>query len=510
MAQLTMDRILRENQNRDAASITSLQLSHRALSDVFILSSFKNLERLDLSSNCLTTLEALGSCVNLKWLSVVENKLKSLRGVQGLLKLTVLNAGKNQLQKMDEVSSITSLKALILNDNNISSICNLEQLKYLNTLVLSRNPICDIGDSLVKVKTLTKLSLSHCQIQVIGSSLRSCVDLKELRLSHNQITSFPTELGRNVKLQNLDLGNNLIEKWSDLKALSGFFNLKNLNLQGNPVAEKDKLANKVRKSLPNLRIFNGKPIEKARASERLFPEVISSHIMDDQHFDDSTDIGAMKKRKRKTSETDVKLAGGNASKILGHDEDAALPTSAIAEEGKDMKRNGSKSSKKDPKKNISSQPHDDGKPKGVKESKKRSGKGESDHEMERELKQKKSNNTSARYAKKGQFLSSATDLEAAKESASEEGKKSEGIDDVETPFFDLILADNIDESTGGKKKNNKAVADAKHFTGLVIDHTNKKKKKAKNTKAIGSGQLALQLLQPSSAVGTGGPSTWDD
>ncbi|KAM0940397.1 putative leucine-rich repeat domain superfamily [Dioscorea sansibarensis] len=512
MAHLTMDRILRENHNREAASVISLQLSHRALSDVTLLSSFKNLERLDLTANCLNTLEALSSCVNLKWLSVVENKLKSLRGIEGLLKLTVLNAGKNKLQKMDEVCSLTSLKALILNDNNITSICNLDQLKYLNTLVLSRNPICDIGDSLVKVKALTKLSLSHCQIQVIRSSLRSCVDLKELRLSHNQITSFPAELGRNVKLQNLDIGNNLIEKWSDLKALSALSNLKSLNLQGNPVAENDRLANKVRKLLPNLRILNGRPIEKARLTERLFPnEDMLSHIKDDRPRDDSTDIGAKKKMKRKSSETDVvKLPGGDASKSFDEDEAAALPSSPVAEEKEDAKRNGSKSTRKSLKENILSQPDGGGNPKAVKKPKKeRSWEEESDPVMEGEIKWKNSNKTSAKDAKKPRSFGGAGDLEATKESAGGEGNRSEGIDDAETPFLDLILADNIHEGTNRKKNIHEIASDAKSFQGLVIDHT-KKKKKAKSTKAIGNGQLSLRLLQPDSDIGTGGLSTWDD
>ncbi|XP_016671985.2 protein phosphatase 1 regulatory subunit 7 [Gossypium hirsutum] len=263
MARLTKEHVLKDENTHDPATITSLSLSHKALSDVSCLAEFENLERLDLAFNNLTSLQGLKSCVNLKWLSVVQNKLQTLEGIEGLTKLTVLNAGKNKLRSMEEVKPLVNLRALILNDNEIVSIRGLDDMKDLNTLVLSRNPMTEIGNSLVKLKSITKFSASNCQIQAIESSLKCCVELKELRLSHNDIKSLPSELSCNKKLQNLDLGNNLISQWSELKALDSLVHLKNLNLQGNPIAEKDKLAKKVKRLLPNLHIFNARPIDKS-------------------------------------------------------------------------------------------------------------------------------------------------------------------------------------------------------------------------------------------------------
>ncbi|KAL6202602.1 hypothetical protein ACLB2K_026310 [Fragaria x ananassa] len=253
MNRLSLDQVLKDNNTRDPNPISSLVLTHRALSDVSCLGELKNLERLDLSSNTLTSLEGLKSCVNLKWLCVSQNKLQSLKGIEGLSKLTVLNAGKNKLTVMDQVKSIVSLRALILNDNEIASICRLEQMKELNTLVSG---------------SITKLSLSHCQLQSLESSLKSCVELKELRLAHNAIEGLPAELAQNKRLQNLDLGNNVITRWSELKVLDALVNLKNLSLQGNPVAEKDKLAKKIKKMLPNLHVFNARPIDKYTKNEK--------------------------------------------------------------------------------------------------------------------------------------------------------------------------------------------------------------------------------------------------
>lgn len=267
----------------------------------------------------------------------------------------------------------------------------------------------------------------------------------------------------------------------------------------------------VRKLLPNLRILNGRPIEKARLNERLLPnEDMLSHIKDDRPRDYFTDIGSKKKMKRKASETDVvKLPGGDASKSFGEDEAVALPSSPVAEEKKDAKRNGSKSTRKNPKEKIPSQPEGGGNPKVVKKPKERSWDEKSDPEIEGEIKWKNSNKTSAKDAKKPRSFCGAGDLEATKEFVGE-GNRSEGIDDAETPFVDLILADNIHEGTNRKMKNHEIASDAKSFQGLVIDHTKKKKKKAKNIKAIVNGRLSLQLLQPNSDIGTGGLSTWDD
>ncbi|KAG0480637.1 hypothetical protein HPP92_011495 [Vanilla planifolia] len=263
MTRLSLEQISLENQDGELDQVSSIHLSYRALSDVSCLSKFQNLERLDLSYNCLTSLEDLSSCVSLKWLSVVENKLLTLKGVESLSKLMVLNVGKNKLQKMDEICALADLRALILNDNSISTICKLDQMKHLNTLVLSRNPIHDIGKSLMRITTIKKLSLSYCKLQTIGSALVSCVDLREARFAHNEITILPDELAKNSKLQTLDIGNNLLENVSDIEVLSQLPNLKNLNLLGNPIAEKERLAKKVRNMIPHLCVFNAKPTESS-------------------------------------------------------------------------------------------------------------------------------------------------------------------------------------------------------------------------------------------------------
>ncbi|GAY69041.1 hypothetical protein CUMW_268900 [Citrus unshiu] len=266
--------------------------------------------------------DGLRHCVNLKWLSVVQNKLQSLKGIEGLSKLTVLNAGKNKLRSMDEVMSVVSLCALILN-------------------VLSRNPIRKIGDSLLNMKAITKLSLSNCQVQIIGSSLKSCTELKELRLSDN-----------------------------DIKVLKSLVSLNNLNLQGNPVAEYDKLAKKVKNLLPNLRIFNARPIDRITKNEK---DNIVDKVNDSSNNADDTikvhmekkrdgtretndkpsnkeiqrsksDSAAGKKLKKKSKEKEGELDAINDAKNSGGIVDGDLSSSRDVDMEKDLKRKRKKTS----------------------------------------------------------------------------------------------------------------------------------------------------------------------
>ncbi|OEL28946.1 hypothetical protein BAE44_0010036 [Dichanthelium oligosanthes] len=167
--------------------------------------------------------------------------------------LYVVNAGKNKLTKMDEVASLRSLGALILNDNNISSICKLECLQQLNTLVLSKNPVFTTGNALVKANI-------HYPLHLMTTT--SCLNL--------DVQTIPSDLAKYVKILNLDIGNNLIERSSDLKVLSELRYLSNLNLQGNPISEKDSLVQKVKKFVPTLRILNAKPLEASSKSDKSF------------------------------------------------------------------------------------------------------------------------------------------------------------------------------------------------------------------------------------------------
>ncbi|KAJ9188641.1 hypothetical protein P3X46_000017 [Hevea brasiliensis] len=495
MTRLSIEQILKDKQTLDPASITSLSLTHRALSDVSCLSQFTSLERLDLAFNSLTSLQGLSSCVNLKWLSVVQNKLQSLKGIEGLYNLTVLNAGKNKLRSMDEVRSLVSLRALILNDNEIVSICKLDQIKELNTLVLSRNPIREIGESLVKVKSITKLSLSNCQLQSIGSSLKSCIELKELRLAHNDIKTLPAELAYNKKLQNLDLGNNVIARWSDVKVLNFLADLKNLNVQGNPIAERDKLVKKVLKLLPSLHIFNARPIDKNTQKG----DGGSVGRVDDFSIIPAKELEAPKEKKQDTI---------RENKLSEHEMDQSrhghFGNVSDANLEKDLKKEKKMRDKLSRKDEVPVYGRDD-----VFERKlKRNTSEEQDNgnhiDMEDlKLKRRKTNEKFLKKDVQGDDKSTVEKKPKIKTSREEQGEL-DVIDNGETSFADLFAV-NVAESPklGDEKKMVDKAEDISFMRGLAASSA--KKKKTKNR-----GMGAAVQLSAAVEVGMGGPSTWGD
>ncbi|XP_019199225.1 PREDICTED: uncharacterized protein LOC109192959 isoform X2 [Ipomoea nil] len=502
MAVLSAKQVLQQSNTADPNSISNLSLTHKALSDVSCLVEFENIQRLDLSFNNLTSIEGLKSCLNLKWLSVAQNKLQSLKGIEGFSKLTVFNASKNKLKSMDELSSLVSLRALILNDNEITSICKLDQMKDLNTLVLSRNPIRGIGLFLAKKNSLSKLSLSNCQLQCIDSSLKSCTELKELRLSHNEIKTLPSELACNTKLLNLDIGNNEIMRWSELKVLSSLVNLKNLNLLGNPIAEKEGLAKKIKKLVPTVVTFNAKPIDK----------ILKGEV---GRADNSDDVNTELVVQNEVPIDHVRRKNSRKHNFLSENE--GVHPDSMEEET--LNHNDNKVISQDPGVTKESKQKDKKKDENVKEK-------TSDLEMQLlEDKKHTNNDTEAlsdtrkeskqKKPKKSEFVTEKTsnqkvgvakiEKELGKEQVAKQSKNAV-IDDGETPFMDLFMADMSTNSisSGRMETDQGAIHTVDEIAGVVTFSKKKKKNKKQNIDPT-----ALQLSTAADEVGLGGPSTWD-
>ncbi|MBA0553093.1 hypothetical protein Golob_012310, partial [Gossypium lobatum] len=349
----------------------------------------------------------------------------------------------------------------------------------------SKNPITEIGNSLVKLKSISKFSASNCQIQAIESSLKCCVELKELRLAHNDIKSLPSELSCNKKLQNLDLGNNLISQWSELKALDSLVHLKNLNLQGNPIAEKDKLAKKsldmisgttmlqVKRLLPNLHIFNARPIDKSIENKEGEIVNIASH---------STDIHMEEKTGQKRKKNPEFLVSVEKQDV-NHDSNAtAFDTE------KELKRKKKKGNNK-----LSTEVPI----------------AEDDVVVEKEEKKKKPKVEQKGRKTNDKFSTSMQEDGTTGEEKPKRKKKLEKraeldiIDDAGASFSELFATDVADPIQDGKRKIvNRASQDTKSSDSLVTYPVKKKKSK--------HAVLAELELTPAIEVGMGGASTWGD
>uniref|UniRef100_A0A9I9DYH1 Protein phosphatase 1 regulatory subunit 7 n=1 Tax=Cucumis melo TaxID=3656 RepID=A0A9I9DYH1_CUCME len=403
---------------------------------------------------------------------------------------------------MDEIRPLVGLCALILNDNEIASICKLDQMKNLNTLgmcedppkpnkmqekfqdsrkkkrrglgekadFLSRNPIRSIGDSLLKVKSMKKLSFSNCKLQSIDSSLKSCIELKELRLAHNEIRMLPNDLAHNKKLLNLDLGNNVIMRWSDLKVLSSLGYLRNLNLQGNPIAESAKLDKKIRRLVPGLRVLNARPIDNGRDKEDDTP----TRNLERQKEKKDRKLNGNVETHSSVQGTDGKLDHTNDFDVERKSECKKRKMDKVSREEKEVPSLDNK---------INHGTND------IDEDKKTS-----------KQKRAKSNKEPSLPVHK----ETLTKIEKQKKAKKEGERQVDVIDDTEVPFEQLFGDDLVEDMDAVLRKvGEKAVEEMNLKPNLVLFSANRKESKSQDL--VGRLQIS-----PIVEIGMGGLSTWDD
>ncbi|PKU65415.1 Leucine-rich repeat-containing protein ODA7 [Dendrobium catenatum] len=521
MTRLSMEQISRENQNYEVGSVSSLKLSHRALSDVSsmfhrhwtalqsvsCLSNFQNLERLDLSYNCLTSLEGLSACVNLKWLQVLENKLVTLKGIEGLSKLTVLNAGRNKLEKMDEIYTLSNLRALILNDNNISSICKFDQMKYLNTLAIPATEAANDGDVAVYIKA-TKAAFGG---SISAGNISSCLSILEVYPPEIS-PALPEELAKNIKLRTLDVGNNLIEKLSELKVLSTLHNLKNLNILGNPIAENENLVKKsqmawqIKRLIPNIRIFNAKPSESSNTALKIY-ETGSLRPTKSDSLEIAFGVEDHKNRNKREYKQDDAFRMKRLNTYVEEtqaDESFFGNITDIEPEWKKKIRNSRADVDASEQTKISKSysKNDYSTPSGmhtsnasvVKGAKKKSKSNTEPLEKETDVHKRNS-------ASMEENIDKNVEKPKRKRSEVKLSAKFKDIDDDEAPFVDLIfLGKNIEELE--REKGRETLNDCK-----LDQHSKKVKKRPKKFESEIS---SLHLLSSEHEIGMGGQSTWVD
>jgi len=252
-----------------------------------------------------------------------------------------------------------------------------------------------------------------------------------------------------VKILNLDLGNNLIERSSDLKVLSELRYLRNLNLQGNPISEKDSLVKKVKKFVPTLRILNAKPLEANSKSDKSYGK---------DNLPSKYDPVEIDRKKDKRQQSKQHLKGPEEPEVL---------------DGKERKKD-----RKEAKKSEVEEPTNDSKSKR---------KDDVDHTGRKDKTD----------AKRKKFVD-------------EEDIDAEGIDNTEISFADLVFSKQNNSEPKLKDSSAQGVAPDGKFEELVIDHT-KKRKKSKGAVTI-TDSLVLKMISSVPEVGSGGLglSGWDD
>ena len=235
--------------------LTKLDLSGNSISDISALVDIPGLTELDLSDNSIGDISPLVSMTKLTKLDLSNNSIKSVAALKELSKLTELQIGGNKLGSFSVIGKLTALKTLGLNDTGLedSDLSGLYALKNLKKLNIEDNSaLTESGVSALQ-KKLPGCTISHSElvrsIELGGKSFPSdsetveatdlgltdisrvsgFTNLKHLDLSKNQISSV-SALSALTSLETLDLSDNKITDVSPLHSLTG---LKQLWLGGN-------------------------------------------------------------------------------------------------------------------------------------------------------------------------------------------------------------------------------------------------------------------------------------
>lgn len=238
--------------------LEKLDLSDNSISDISALVDLPNLKELDISNNRISDISPLMSVPKLEYLNLSGNRIKSVAALQDLSGLTELNVSGNELGSIAAIGRLTNLKTLWMDKVSLSD-ADLEELYNLKNLKkLSIKDNADLSEAAVATlkKKLSGCSISHSELKseiVLGgksfavdaenveanglglsdiSKVSGFTNVKHLDLSHNSISRL-SPLSTLKTLETLDLSNNSI---SDISALASLKNLKQLWLNGNSIS----------------------------------------------------------------------------------------------------------------------------------------------------------------------------------------------------------------------------------------------------------------------------------
>ncbi|CAI8005561.1 Leucine-rich repeat and IQ domain-containing protein 1, partial [Geodia barretti] len=220
------------------STLRFLNLSENKLSSVHGLEGCSNLLDLDISGNRITRLGGLGCCWYLQNLSAESNLLVGSAGLENMPYLQTLSCARNHLPVAPDVSHSSLLSVLHLQQNNLQEAPGLPHHVVLRELRLEDNsltdvsPLCQAWLPLLQTLSLARNCITHLD------SLLPLIMLNILDISNNSIYDLPMLL----------------------KALHGCMELRQVSLEGNPVAQEPQLLSHLISVLPHLDSVDDQPL----------------------------------------------------------------------------------------------------------------------------------------------------------------------------------------------------------------------------------------------------------
>jgi Leucine-rich repeat (LRR) protein len=128
----------------ELASLTSLLVNSKAITDLTGLENCINLQGLNLHQNNISDISVLTDLINLQALIVSNNNISDTSALAGLTNLQTLLLMNNSISDISPLAGLTNLQELWLAENNISDISALVENTWLSDgdfVDLSGNPL---------------------------------------------------------------------------------------------------------------------------------------------------------------------------------------------------------------------------------------------------------------------------------------------------------------------------------------------------------------------------------
>lgn len=224
------------------SDVTKLDLTGAGITDISRLSVCTKLSELYLGNNYISDISPLLDIPGLVVLDLSNNSLSDIRPLMSMTTLEHLNLAGNSISSITALSQLTGLKELLLNGNPINGTQTLGKLTALNILGLKNTGLTDeeLG-SLYTLKSLAKLSIEDNSDLGEDAVAKLQKKLPKCKISHSELMVKIEFAGKkyDANIETLEAkGLGL----SDIKAISGFKALKNLDLSGNIITNIEPLS----------------------------------------------------------------------------------------------------------------------------------------------------------------------------------------------------------------------------------------------------------------------------
>ncbi|MES1912785.1 MAG: hypothetical protein MHM6MM_005009 [Cercozoa sp. M6MM] len=277
----------------NAAEVTKLEFHGQQVRFLGELSAFENVTRVELKRNELQDASAIAALTKCTYLDLSDNQIESLLFVEQLPELEMLNVAGNKITQLPDFSKLPKLKHLLCARNQLTELPRSLMPLKLKTLVVSDNPLAEFfspaGEGSEEEKkmtndndsendndsdsdeeseepfhlpvTLFKLSAARIGLSRLPQQWSHLKLLRALSAAGNRIRYLPNWLAELRQLRNVDFGSNRLLKFKKAANLFELPNLRNLRLNGNPLAEHKDYEETMRTKIKSLQVLDLKRVK---------------------------------------------------------------------------------------------------------------------------------------------------------------------------------------------------------------------------------------------------------